>query len=77
MQSSEASSLLECTSGRTVVALALMSVQHLLSQRTVLLERPSRRAWQGPLAKRNMGLSLDSQEDSRARAENRAQNGLE
>lgn len=78
VQSSEASSLLECESGRTVVALALTCPCDTCFHR-------GQSCWRGPAgvlgralwAKRNMVLNLGSQEASRAKAGNRAQNGLE
>lgn len=78
VQSSEASSLLECASGRTVVALALTCPCDTCFHRGQSWWRGlagvfSRALW----AKRNMVLNLGSQEASRAKAGNRAQNGLE
>lgn len=66
MQSSEVSSLLECTSGRTVMALTLKCLCDTCFHRGQTCWRGlagmlGRALW----AKRNMGLNLDSQEDSR------------
>lgn len=77
VQSRETSSLLECTSGRTVMALALKC-------RCDTCFHTGQSCWRGPAgvlgralwAKRNTGLNLGSQEDSRARA-GHSSDGLE